>query len=278
MKNLSLILRIVAIIAAVAALSVFFMSKGKLAEKEGQLTQAQQRIVNTQADLDAANETLKKTESQLKRESASLADTQATLTGVRSELSAAQKEANTNKELLSEARSQIGSLETRISQVQSDLVATQEELAAASREAELSQLNAQLAELQKRNEELAIELAAKTAIADAVTAKTGPSATAPKLGGNLSGGVLTSSEPLRRNRLETTIDSVSPKDGLIVLKSSPELGLTAGQVLSLVQDMKSVGKVQIQSITDTYAIGNILPNSGGAVNLVSGSKVEILTL
>ena len=46
MKSLSLILRIVAILAAVAAVALFFISKGKLAEKHTALEQMSSRSTN----------------------------------------------------------------------------------------------------------------------------------------------------------------------------------------------------------------------------------------
>ncbi|MGB0744561.1 MAG: hypothetical protein ACPGSB_08545 [Opitutales bacterium] len=91
---------------------------------------------------------------------------------------------------------------------------------------------------------------------------------------NITG--LPSGEPVSRISVETTVNSISTGDGLIVLDSTPELGLAAGQTLTLVQDLKSVGRIRIQSITDTYAIANILPGSKGTAKLNSGSVVQLL--
>lgn len=277
MKNLSLILRILAIVAAIAATTLFFISKGKLAEKQAELTQTQDVLASTKTELSDTANTLQRTETQLKREQATLAETEDTLKGVRAELFTAEAEISKNTRLLNEAKEEIATLESTTKELRADLVATQEELAAASREAEINQLNQRIAELEGKNEELMADLEAKTAIADAVSAKRNPS------GSQAQGGINTSitslspgGEPISRIRLETTVNSISTVDGLIVLDTNPELGLSAGQTITLVQNLKSVGKIQIQSTTEDHAIANILPGSTGTKKLSPGSKVQLL--
>lgn len=276
MKNLSLILRIVAIVAAIVATTLFFISKGKLADKEAQLTQTKQILSTTQAELSETNKSLEKTESELKTERASLAKTKDELEEVRSELFAAQEEADRNEEKLTQARNDISEMEATAEDLRAELVATEEELAAASREGEINQLNERIAELEKTNEELEFELEAKTAVAEAAAAQK----EAASLKGikviDTSVSSLLPGKPIDRLKLETTVNSVSAADGLIVLKTSPDFDFFAGQTITLVQNMKSVGKVQIESVEDNYAVGNILPGSSGTKKLSSGSTVQLL--
>lgn len=277
MKNLSLILRIVAIIAAVAATTLYFISKGKLADMDTELTQTKQVLATTQTELSDTSNTLVQTQTTLKRETASHAKTKETLSNVQSELFAAQQQVEQTNRQLTTTKAELATAEATAKQLRTDLVSTQEELAAASREAEINQLNERIKSLEKTNAELALDLESKTAIADAVTAKQNPSSGSTALGGiNTSVAGLPSGEPISRIRLETTINSISTSDGIIVLNSTPELGLAAGQTVTLVQDLKSVGRVRIQSITDTYAVGNILPGSKGTSKLDSGSTVQLL--
>lgn len=276
MKNLSLILRIVAIVAAIAATALYFTSKGKLADKQAELTATKGTLASTQTELSDTTDTLKKTESKLKRESESLAKAKKSLDEVRSELFAVQEEGKRNERLLGEARTQIGELETNLRQVRSDLVTTQQELASASKEAEINRLNERIAELEDKNEELALDLEQASAVAKAVTDRQNPTSSGGLGSINTSVTSLSSGEPIQRIRLETTVNSISTDAGLIVLDSTPELGLSAGQTIILVQDLKSVGKVQIQSVKDNHAIANILPGSSGTSKLNSGSKVQLL--
>ena len=73
----------------------------------------------------------------------------------------------------------------------------------------------------------------------------------------------------------TTIASISPSDGILILDSTPELGLTTGLQLTLIKDLQSVGKVQIVKVTDTYAVANILPGSNTHV-LSTGTTIQLL--
>ena len=277
MKNLSLILRIVAIVAAVAATTLFFISKGKLADKEAQLTETKQVLATTQSDLSETNKTLEKTESQLKTERDNLANTKETLDETRSNLFAAEEDASNTKKLLSQESEKLAQLEITARDLRADLVATQQQLAAASSEAEINQLNEQVAELQKNNADLSFELEAKTAIIEAFSAKK----TATKGAGGIASidtsvASLLPGEPIKRLKLETTINSISTAEGLLVLDTTNELGLSVGQTITLVQNMQAVAKVQIQSIKENYAIANILPGSSGTNKLNSGSTVQIL--
>lgn len=275
MKNLSLILRILAIVAAIAATALFFISKGKLAEKQTQLTNTREVLASTETELSDTKNTLQRTETQLKREQKNLAETEQELEEIRSDLYSSEQEVARLKNDIKEADSEIASLKDTTKELRSDLVATQEELANASREAEINQLNQRIAELEEKNEELMVDLEAKTAIAEAVTTKKETAESMKDIDTSI-GSLSLGGEPIQRIKLETTVNSISTADGLIVLDSKPELGLTAGQTITLVQDLKSVGKVQIERVEEDYAVANILPGSTGTKKLSSGSKVQLL--
>jgi septal ring factor EnvC (AmiA/AmiB activator) len=275
MKNLSLILRILAVVAAIAATTLYFISKGKLADKQAELTQTQQVLASTETELGDTKNTLQRTETQLKREQKNLAETEQNLEEVRSNLFASEQEVAKLKNEVKGADSEIATLKDAAKELRADLVATQEELANASREAEINQLNQRIAELEEKNEELMVDLEAKTAIAEAVTKQKEKAESLKGIDTSIASLSL-GGEPIQRIRLETTVNSIRATDGLIVLDSKPELGLSAGQTITLVQDLKSVGKVQIQRIEEDYAVANILPGSTGTQKLTSGSKVQLL--
>ena len=107
MKTLSLVLRIVAILAAVASTALFFLAKGKLAEKESQLTATQQTLQSTEGNLATAKASITALENKLAAESQALANTKNQLASVRSE-------AYTSRQELSRTRQQLGQTRTRI--------------------------------------------------------------------------------------------------------------------------------------------------------------------
>jgi len=56
----------------------------------------------------------------------------------------------------------------------------------------------------------------------------------------------------------TTVASISTSDGLIILDSSPELGLSIGSEVTLIKDLKALGKIRITQVTEQFAVANIL--------------------
>jgi septal ring factor EnvC (AmiA/AmiB activator) len=278
MKYLPMILRIVAIVAAIAATTLYFISKGKLAEKQDQLTRTQQVLASTQTDLSETTLSLRKTESQLARESEELAKTKSTLVDVRSELYITEEKVTRSERLLTEARSNIANLETSARDLNANIVDLQAQLVAANRDAEINQLNEQIAELTSINEKQATELEAQSSFVNAVRNSSGTSVDAgmgsPSAGGTQADtGVATNGA-----KLETTVSSVSTNDGMIVLDSSAEFGLAPGQTFILIRGNKSVAKIQVRSTTESHVLANILPSNAGQGNVKPGSTVQLIKL
>ena len=74
MNSLSLILRILAVVAALAAAALFFISKGKLAEQLAAQQKAEQTTVAVQAELSTANDQISALEGRLSSEREASAD------------------------------------------------------------------------------------------------------------------------------------------------------------------------------------------------------------
>ncbi len=273
MKNVSLILRILAIVAAIAATTLYFISKGKLAEKHELLTRTQQVLTAAQSTLSETQKTLERTESELTTERDTLARTKTRLEGVQSELAEAEKLASRAQRELRDEREKSAKLETDSRQLRADLSDALEDLTAVKREE--NQRNQLIAELENTNAQLKLELEAKAAIADSVVARSVGSTPG-------QGSAVDRSDPsaqtagARQMFIETIVNSISPADGLIALNTTPMLQFTQGQTITLLQGNKVVGKVQIQSVKTDYVVANILPGSTGTTKLASGSTVQIL--
>ncbi|MEO0508754.1 MAG: hypothetical protein AAF065_02705 [Verrucomicrobiota bacterium] len=279
MKYLSLILRVFAIAAAVAAAVIFFVSKGKLAELDAQLNDAQEAADTSRAELTTANGKIGELEANLNTERNKAAETKRNLEGVRAELYTSRQELTKAQQDMTQARGSIEELEDTTRRLRADLLDTEQKLASASREAEINQLNERIAELSEANEELEADLEeAKALPKNTALAASGPATVAPVAGS----GVSLSLDPTAGGTISpvsvgpaTTIQNVSSSSGLLVLDSRPELGLAPGQTITLVQDLQAVGKVQISTVTETLAIANILPGvlSSG---LAAGDSVKLL--
>ena len=261
MKNLSLILRIVAILASAAAVTLFFISKGKLAEKQTSLEQAQAVTQATQSELETANSKITSLGTQLSTERQSLADTKGKLESIRSEMYTAKQEVTRTQQQLKETKNTIAELENVATRLRTDLVKTEESLASASKEAELAQLGERIEELAKINDTLKQDLLASAGLQQT---RQPPNLSAMQLRGGYQSGFTPSStvavQPATIGAA-TTVASISTSDGIIILDASPELGLSVGSEITLVQDLKALGKIRIIQVTEQLAVANILPGT-----------------
>lgn len=277
MNSLSLILRILAIVAALAATAFFFVSKGKLAEQEMRAQKAEQATETVKADLATANEQISTLEGRLNSERKALADEKRKLESVRSEMYTAKQEVNSTQQQLREAKKNIEDLESDAKRLRSDLIKAEENLVAANKEAEIAQLNERIAELEKSNAEL------KESLEDAKARRSLPNHSPATTGTLSSGGTYSStftpaaSQPLPTASIgpETTIRSLRTKDGLIALTNNPQLGLTLGVEVTLISNLRALGKVRVVQITDTLIIANILPGAKTR-EMTEGTTVSLL--
>ncbi len=260
MKNLSLILRIVAILASAAAVTLFFISKGKLAEKQTSLEQAQAVTQATQSELETANSKITSLGTQLSTERQSLADTKGKLESIRSEMYTAKQQVTRTQQQLKETKNTIAELENVATRLRTDLVKTEESLASASKEAELAQLGERIEELAKINDTLKQDLLASAGLQQSATPEPVSNAVAR---GYQSGFTPSSTVAVQPATIgaATTVASISTSDGIIILDASPELGLSVGSEITLVQDLKALGKIRIIQVTEQLAVANILPGT-----------------
>ena len=279
MKNLSLILRILAIVAAVSAAGLYFMTEGKLAEMQTKLDAANADTQRVLGELSTANDEISTQQTQLAEERESLAKTKRELEAARSESQVARREVTRTQQELREAKAEIGKLNDENKRLRSDLLSAEQNLAEASKEGEIAQLNERIQELESANSDLKSDLQAADAISSARTASAG-TASSPNIG---SDGLPDYSLPVNNNPAvlpasigtATTIASVSAENGLIVLDTTPELALTIGTEVTLVQDLKAIGTVKIVSTQDNLALANILPGSKTR-EMTAGTSVNLL--
>jgi septal ring factor EnvC (AmiA/AmiB activator) len=262
MKNLSLVLRIVAILASAAAVALFFISKGKLAEKQTSLEQAQAMTQATQSELETANSKITSLGTQLSTERKSLADTKGKLESIRSEMYTAKQQVTRTQQQLKETKKTISELENTATRLRTDLVKTEESLASASKEAELAQLDERIKELVKSNDTLKQDLLASEELQQSTSTTRKPASTVIA-NGYQSGFTPNSAAAVLPASIgaATTVASISTSDGIIILDASPELGLSVGSEITLIQNLKALGKIRIIQVNEQLAVANILPGT-----------------
>ena len=278
MNSLSMILRILAVVAAIAAAGLFFVSKGKLAEMQAVAQKAEKATVAVKAELTAANEQISALEGSLKSERDALASEKRKLESMRSEMYTARQEVSRTQQQLSETKKSIANLESTARRLREDLLRSEQSLASASKEGEIAQLNERIAELEESNADLKESLEeAKVTSSTSRSPEVSASSKMASVNTFSSGITATKTQALPEASIgaKTTIESLSAKNGLIALANSPELGLSPGTTVTIIKKLRALGKIQVSQVSDDLVLANLLPGAKTR-ELAAGTTVRLL--
>ena len=278
MNSLSMILRILAVVAAIAAAGLFFVSKGKLAEMQAVAQKAEKATVAVKAELTAANEQISALEGSLKSERDALASEKRKLESMRSEMYTARQEVSRTQQQLSETKKSIANLESNAKRLREDLLRSEQSLASASKEGEIAQLNERIAELEESNADLKESLEeAKVTSSTSRSPEVSASSKMASVNTFSSGITATKTQALPEASIgaKTTIESLSAKNGLIALANSPELGLSPGTTVTIIKKLRALGKIQVSQVSDDLVLANLLPGAKTR-ELAAGTTVRLL--
>lgn len=275
-----MILRILAIVAAIAAAALFFMAKGKLAEQQAAVQKAEQATQAVQGELATANEQITALEGRLSTEREALADEKRKLESVRSEMYTARQEVSRTRQQLSEAKQSIEDLENTSKRLRADLLQSEQSLAASSKEGEIAQLNERIAELDRANaglNESIEDLKARGASSSSAHISSGATGRLATGGSYSSTFTPPASQALPEASIgtKTTIETVSAQNGLIVLANHAELGMLPGLEVKVIKDLQALGNIRIVEVKDGLVIANILPGANTRA-MTAGSTVSLL--
>jgi chromosome segregation ATPase len=276
-----MILRILAVVAAISATALFLISKGKLAEQEAVTQKAEKATAAVKTELTTANEKISALEGSLRNERDALSNEKRKLESMRSEMYTARQEVSRTQRQIKEAEKSIEELESTARRLRSDLLQSEQSLASSSKEDEVERLIKLVDELEKSNADLKeslekTEVSLSTSRAPAYSEssnKTASIATSTKS----SDFTATKSHVLPAASIgsETTIESLSAKNGLIALANSPELGLSPGTTVTIIKKLRALGKIQVSQVTDDLVLANLLPGAKTR-EMVTGTTVSLL--
>jgi peptidoglycan hydrolase CwlO-like protein len=276
MKSLSLVLRFVAIAAGIAAVVVFFLINGKLAEKESALTSAQASRAALQSELETSEATISSLRSERDSARSEAESTRRNLENTRSELVAARSEASRSADRLREAQRELERANQDLTTVRRDLVTAQRQVERGVSQSDFEALQTERDTLQGRVRELRDELEqareeVRTARATTVPAQREVVEAAPR------DRQLGRTTPATTGRFgaSTAIAAVDTKSGLLVLSGGENLGVSGGDTVRLVSNLQAVADIQIARINGNETLAHILPGSPTR-KLRSGLEVRIL--
>ena len=271
MNRISLILRIIAIVAAGTACILFFISKGKLAEEVAARNAADKVTKETQAELSRANKEIDNLSTSLKREQEAISDINRKLENTRSEMYTARQEVSRAQQQLSAAKKTIENLEENSKLLRNDLLKAEQSLALNNNEVELENLNVQIAELKKNNAELKESL--EIALLGIGKNNNHEGSGKEDSLSNLYDDTVITTATTSPFGPETEV--LSLKDGLIVLSNDASLGLVAGTQAKMIQKKRSVGTIQVIKTDNKMILASILPGSNTNA-LTTGATISIL--
>ena len=271
MNLISLLLRVIAIIAAGTACILFFISKGKLAEEVAARKAADKVTRETQAELTKASEEIDSLSTSLKREQEALSNTNRELESTLSEMYTARQEVSRTQQQLSAAKKSIKNLEENAKLLRNDLLQAEQSLASNNNEIELENLNVQIAKLKKNNADLneSLEIAL-SGIGNKNNIQ--KSADEDSLSSSYNDTAITTATT---SPFGPETEVLSLKDGLIVLSNDASLGLVAGTQAKIIQKKRSVGSIQVIKSDSKMILASILPGSNTNA-ITAGATISIL--
>jgi multidrug efflux pump subunit AcrA (membrane-fusion protein) len=174
---------------------------------------------------------------------------------------------------LEQSRSEVAELEETTRKLRNDLVDTEKRLAQSEdAKAELENMQARVRNLEAERENLQTELEIAKSRGSTAGLIEETAGGAPSRGA--VGKSFRNSDELTRLSAETKVKSISAENGLIVLETSPEMGLAAGQKVSLISNLQALATLEIAEVKDSMAVANILPG-GRTTSIGPGSKVQL---
>ena len=279
MNSLSMILRILAAVAAISATALFFVSKGKLAEQQAVTQKAEKATVAVKVELTTANEKISALEGSLGNERDALSNEKRKLESMRSEMYTARQEVSRTQRQVSEAQKSIAELESTTRRLRTDLLQSEQSHANSSKGDEVEELIKLIAELEKSNTDLKESLE-KTQVSLSTSSAPEYPESSNKTASSVtykSGFTATKSHALPAASIgtETTIESLSARNGLIALANRPELGLSPGTTVTIIKKFKALGKIQVYQVSDDLVLANLLPGAKTR-GMVAGTTVRLL--
>lgn len=269
MNIASLILRIVAIVAAVIAGVLFFMGQGQLKDSKAKLAAEQTALQASKSELADAEEKAASLEAKLANSEKKLKSSQKKLDSVRIDLANAKRQVSNTQPTLTAKENEIKQLSLENSQLTQQLARAKEQTQGSDQSDEIDALNTRITQLEAANEKLETELESKSnsyassssSMTNAITTATATSTTATAAAAAAATETPVAQVPAGDLAESAMIASVSAKDGIVVLKTGFGKTFQVGSQFTLAEDLVAVGAVEISSTTGEYAIANILPNT-----------------
>ena len=275
MNYLPIILRIVAILSAFVAGALYFLSEGKLDEKEKELTQVRTELKALLDKNELSHIEISQFKEDLMSKDKLIEEAKGQLEEAQAELVAEMQESQRVQKKLVETQRKVAQLEETASSLRKELLSTERSLVSTSKEGVIAQLNERIEELTAEN----AQLRGKIQVSEPSPQDSDSVATESEISDDDSAQSIVQKkltpDEVSKIKEETRIASLSIANGLIVLDAGKELKLKSGMAISLLKGLEVVAQVEIININGSLAIAHIKPGSK-LEGLSKGDTVKIL--
>lgn len=258
MNTLSLVLRSLAIAGGLLAGAAWFLTQGKLDEKQQQLTTTQNQLASTRADLASAQDNILTLESDLKTARSDLAVQKQKVTQFQTQYFDATQE-------LTRLQASLESLESQNRRLSSDNENLKKEILAVKSAPPPDVDNSEVVQGYKNRiselEEEIRELQGRLAGAPTTLPASAPANQA------VPGAVF---------QLTATVAAIQAENGLIVFNRGASAGLQAMREYALHKNGTELGRIRVTALEPDASVGSILAGANFSNQLRTGDTILIV--
>ncbi len=265
MKIFSIILRFIAISAAIITFLIFQKTRVFVEEETQKINAAKLVHDNSIRELEKAVQTIEELKESINEDRTNYVKIRKTLIDREKTLSEKTQTIGLYEEKLERARIKNEFLNIEIQEVRNKLMTAERKNSKSGQLQEIESLKSALVKLQEKNKRLTTELAQSNEqlIAIIDTDKADQKAR-------------TYYNPnINATSAKVEVNSINPKNRIVVLSVAPELKLKSSMEVTLIYGKKLLGKATIFKITDTYMVAS-LDNAFETSQIDSGSIVTII--
>lgn len=263
MKTVSLLLRILAVLGAVAAIALFFMTQGKVEDLQQQQRQNLSAKSSLHGQIDELTSARNELEGRFRGLEADLATTRTEFQNARSQLAQNRREMTTVQADLRRAREEVQNLEGQNTRLKEEIIATRATVPEVDA-AQVEQYRERIAQLTRRVEEMQGQLDRRPAAGAVV-----PGSEAEPTVAQVQPEVRRGDRPRSASVLRT-----NPSLGLVVLDSGSDQGLRQNMEFEIARHLGPKVKVRLSNVQSDVSVANILPGQGN-VSFEQGQSVTL---
>lgn len=282
----SLIIRVIAIIAAAAAIAGWFLTNGKVAELQDTVAKAQEQKQQAESRANDLESEINLYDAKIKAKDSELADSKGRATKLNSQLVQARREISNLQEKVTKGESEKEELENKNTALRREILEKSVELPSGASEEEVEAFKTEIASLEGQVSSLREKLrTAEDRLLNAAPSSGSQAATTTASTGSGSSNRLNSITAKKRptgilapvEKGDTAaILKIDHRNSLVVVSLGQNRGYANNMEFSILKDYNRPVRVRIKDAKPSFSIASILPGKGNPRSLQEGDTVNVI--